>query len=74
MRTTAFVLLALLAGCAAPASQMSAAQRANRSADMTPLGAHPAGIVSSFPPVDPSYKNLNCAGGPENTTVCSRDQ
>ena len=72
MSTTAFVVLALLTGCAAQPTHLTAQQRAARTADVTPIGPHPARIRSSFPPADPSYHNLNCAGGGENTTVCSR--
>lgn len=72
MRTTAFIVLALLAGCAAQPSALSPQQRADRAADVGPIGQHPAGIISSFPPADPSYQNLTCTGGGQNTTVCSR--
>ncbi len=74
MRTTPFILIALLAGCAMPPSTMTAKERADRAANMTPLGAHPPGVRATFPPADPSFKNLNCTGGPQNSTVCTRDQ
>jgi hypothetical protein len=73
MRPLAILALSLLAGCAANPPALSSAQLHARTADVAPLAVHPPGVVSSFPPGDPSAAPLRCHGGGENTVVCDRD-